>query len=142
MILLHCYNFYVDILFITNILQNKTSFSLLSSCMRIAISYFPSLDSGTASHNCLSTTIGKYGPKGFHVYRNTNSIELWNLARGLQVISSLLYRRLRAIGIPCLVCMILPSLFHSCLVYQLMNCWMYLKLLDLFKMSRRKGSNL
>ena len=45
----------------------QKTFSLLSSCMRIAISYFPSLDRGTASHNCLSTIIGTHGPKGFHV---------------------------------------------------------------------------
>ena len=48
------------------------------------------------------------------------------------VISSLLCHR-RAIGIPCLIWMILTSLCHICLVYQLMNCWMCLRLLDLLK---------
>ena len=105
--------------------------------MRIYKYYFPSYDRGTASHISLSTIIGTHGPKGFHVYRNTNSIELCNLARGLRVISSLLFCRQRAVGIPCLIWMILPYLCHSCLVYQLMNCWMCLKLLDLLKSLRR-----
>ena len=110
----------------------KISFSLLSSCMRITISYFPFLDRGTASRHCLSTIIGTHGPKGFHIYRNTNSIELWNLARGIRVIYSLLFRLRSAIDIPCFIWMILPSLCHSFLVYQLMNCWMCLKLLVFF----------
>ena len=67
--------------------------------MTIDTYYFPSLDRGTDSHICLST-IGTHGPKGFHVYKNTYSIELWNLARGLKVISSLLCRHRRDIGIP------------------------------------------
>ena len=89
--------------------------------MHIAISFFLSYDRGTASHIRLYTIIGTYGPKGFHVYLNTHSIELWNLARGIQVISSLICRRQMAIGIPCFIWMILPSLCNSCLVYHLMN---------------------
>ena len=42
------------------------------------------------------------------------------------------------IGIPCLIWMILPSLCHRCLVYQSMNCWMCLKLLDLLKKGREE----
>ena len=109
--------------------------------MRITISYFASLDRGTTSHNFLSTIIGTHGPEGFHVYCNSNSIGLWNLARGLQLISSLLCRRRKAIGIYCLIWMILPYLCHSFLVYQLMNSWMCLKLLDLLKSSRIKSRN-
>ena len=86
--------------------------------MRIDISFFPSYDHGTASHISLYTIIGTHGPKGFHVNLNNNSIELWNLARGLRVISSLLCRRKRAIGIPCLIWMILPYLCHRFLVHQ------------------------
>ena len=71
--------------------------------MRIDVSYFPSLDRGTASQIGLSNIIGTHGTKGFHVYWNTNSIELWNIVRGIQVISPLLCRRQRSIGIPCLI---------------------------------------
>ena len=95
--------------------------------------FFFSFYRGTASHISLSTIIGTHDPKGFHVDLNTNSIELWNLARGLRVISSLLCRSRRAIGIPFLIWIIIPSFCHGCLVYQLMNCWMCLKLLDLLK---------
>ena len=109
--------------------------------MCIAISYFIYLDRGNASHNRLSNIIGTHGTKGFHVYRNSNSIELWNLTRGLRVISSLLCCRQKAIGIPCFIGMILPSICHSCLVYQLINCWMCLKLLHLLKRSIRMGQN-
>ena len=105
--------------------------------MKIAISFFPSYDSGTDSHSSLSTIIGTHGPKGFHVHLNTNSTELWNLARGIRVISYLLCCRRRDVGIPGLIWMILPSLCHSSFLYQLMNCWMCLRLLDLFKRSRR-----
>ena len=49
------------------------------------------------------------------------------------MISSLLCRRRRSIGIPCLIWMILPSIFHSFLVYQLMNCLICLKSLDFLK---------
>ena len=99
--------------------------------MCIAISFFLCFDPGTASHISLSTIIGTDGPMGFHIYLNTNSMELRNLARGLQEISSLISCHQRDIGINFLIWMIISSLFHICLVYQLMNWWMCLKLLDL-----------
>ena len=106
------------------------------SAMLSSKEYWYSLfDLDDTSFNCISAIKGTHGPKGFHVYRNTNSIELWNLARGIRVISSLLCCRQRGIGIYCLIWMILPSLCHSCLVYQLKNCLMCLKLLDLLKRS-------
>ena len=86
--------------------------------------FFPSYDRGTASHISLSTIIGTHSTTGFHVHLKTNSIELWNLAWVLLLISSLICRRRRAICISCLSWMILPSICHRCLVYKLMNCWM------------------
>ena len=82
---------------------------------------FPPYDRGTESQISICNIIGTF-TKVFHVHLNTNSIELWNLARELKVISSLLCRRRRANVIPCLIWMIRTSLFHICLVHQLMNC--------------------
>ena len=54
------------------------------------------------------------------------------------MIYSLLCRRQRGIGIPFLIWIILPSRCHGCVVYQLNNCWMCLKLLDLLKKIEKK----